>query len=504
VPIDPNVGDNADQVSVSVARELSNGAIQALGSANVRSVATADVDGDGVPDLILGTGAGQAAEVYLGTGLRTFEETPILIADNAPNEGLAVADLDADGDVDVVFANGAGLPDTVYTNDGSGAFLPLVALAPRDSRDVVVADFNGDGRPDLAFAAIAGNPVYLSDDAGGYVLVDELGNAASLGVDSADFNGDGWLDLVFANSGTQSRLYLNDAGTGFLPARVLDIGNATAVTVVRADGNDSPDLAFARVAGEIGDLPANPVLVNDGAGNFSEAQALGASPTLDVLVGDIDDDGRDDLIFINGTGTHQVWRGSGGGFRLNAEQIVSEDAVAGIVDDLGNDGGDDLAMTAGTQGGGVLFLNDGFGRLGLGDAIPPVLELLGATSIEIEAGTRFVDPGVTATDNIDGDISTRIEIDNPVNSTVVGTYRITYRVADFAGNQAQPVSRNVRVVPAAGTGGGGGGSVSGFELLLLLTALMAGRRARRAGKLAWRAPITDRNTRMRRLQEPEL
>ena len=62
---------------------------------------------------------------------------------------------------------------------------------------------------------------------------------------------------------------------------------------------------------------------------------------------------------------------------------------------------------------------------------------------------------------------------------------MTYRVADFAGNEAEPVTRSVRVTPAAGSGGGGGGAAGPVELLLLaLVLIVAGRRRRRTGTLA--------------------
>ena len=192
-------------------------------------------------------------------------------------------------------------------------------------------------------------------------------------------------------------------------------------------------------------------------------------------IGDFNSDGRDDLIFVNSTGTHQVWRGTASGFRLNAEQIVAEGAIEGVAGDLGNDGGVDLALAEVPQSGGDLFLNDSFGKLGLGDAIPPTLELLGARSVDIEAGSTFDDPGAAAMDDIDG----------PIENRVVGTYTVTYRVADFAGNEAEPVTRSVRVTPAAGSGGGGGGAAGPVELLLLVFVLIAaGRGQRRAGTLA--------------------
>ena len=88
------------------------------------------------------------------------------------------------------------------------------------------------------------------------------------------------------------------------------------------------------------------------------------------------------------------------------------------------------------------------------------------------SGTAYVDAGAAADDNIDGDISASIIVNNPVNTAIVGTYTVTYNVTDFAGNGATTVTRTVVVTPAAGTGGGGGGAVTYFTLMLLLIGIL--------------------------------
>lgn len=81
-----------------------------------------------------------------------------------------------------------------------------------------------------------------------------------------------------------------------------------------------------------------------------------------------------------------------------------------------------------------------------GDTIAPVISLVGDTSISIELNGTFSDPGATATDNTDGDISSTIEADtSTVDTTVAGHYIVTYNVSDAAGNAATPVTRTVIV-----------------------------------------------------------
>lgn len=96
--------------------------------------------------------------------------------------------------------------------------------------------------------------------------------------------------------------------------------------------------------------------------------------------------------------------------------------------------GDEL--TAGTSGDSFIEADD----------TPPVITLIGATTVTIEVGTSYVDAGATAADNVDGDLTGALVINNPVNDALLGTYIITYNVTDSAGNAATEISRTVHVV----------------------------------------------------------
>jgi hypothetical protein len=79
------------------------------------------------------------------------------------------------------------------------------------------------------------------------------------------------------------------------------------------------------------------------------------------------------------------------------------------------------------------------------DTTKPVITLIGNSSIMLKLGRPYVDPGATATDNVDGDITSKIAVTNGVNNLVSGIYKVTYNVKDSAGNAARPASRTVRV-----------------------------------------------------------
>jgi pectate lyase len=81
-----------------------------------------------------------------------------------------------------------------------------------------------------------------------------------------------------------------------------------------------------------------------------------------------------------------------------------------------------------------------------GDTNSPIITLLGANPMTIELGHSYIDPGVTAADDIDGDLTAFIVIDDTgVNTASVGDYTVNYTVSDSDGNTAH-ATRTVKVV----------------------------------------------------------
>jgi iron complex outermembrane receptor protein len=85
------------------------------------------------------------------------------------------------------------------------------------------------------------------------------------------------------------------------------------------------------------------------------------------------------------------------------------------------------------------------------DTIAPVITLLGAEIIYLDKGDTYADPGATATDNEDGDLTSAIVVGgDTVAANSVGAYEVTYDVEDAAGNAATTVTRWVIVDPVVG------------------------------------------------------
>ena len=78
------------------------------------------------------------------------------------------------------------------------------------------------------------------------------------------------------------------------------------------------------------------------------------------------------------------------------------------------------------------------------DTKAPAITLAGDSEMTVEAGTEFSDPGYTAEDNYDGDVTGKVSVDGDVDTKKCGDYTIKYTVSDSAGNEAT-VERNVMV-----------------------------------------------------------
>jgi len=68
------------------------------------------------------------------------------------------------------------------------------------------------------------------------------------------------------------------------------------------------------------------------------------------------------------------------------------------------------------------------------DKEKPQIELLGNKTVYLYRGNNYVEPGYKALDNCDGDITSKVEVNNKVNINKVGSYTIEYKVSDKSGN----------------------------------------------------------------------
>jgi hypothetical protein len=483
-PVDERPANDSASATLSVTQEVADRPAQTITGVNATAVDTADFNGDGHLDLVVATAAGQPVRVYLNIvdpdapGKRVFSDTPIALGPIGNHRDVVALDIDNDGDPDIVSAGAAGTANGVYMNAGNASFSTGSLGNPnRDSHAVAVGDIDGDGFADIVFANASADTLFRgSGTSAGFTGVGTIGDGNSTDVLLADVSGaDGLPELVVARGDGDALIYPNNLGMLNLNAPVaLSTGATTSVAARDLNGDSRLDLVFGRDASDGGNSPANLVFLNSSAAAVSFAAApdrLGVSSTQDVLAFDPDLDGDADLVFVNRNGVHQVFTNSASSsaiFVLHPVQLTTGPAQGGVSGSLSADQRADLAIVS--DDGISIFYNDGSGKLGAGDETPPVISLIGSNGVTIEVGQAYVDMGATATDETDGDVSERITTENPVDTSVVGSYTVRYEVMDLSGNAASPATRNVNVHAreAAGASGGGGGGGGAFGLLGLL------------------------------------
>ena len=78
------------------------------------------------------------------------------------------------------------------------------------------------------------------------------------------------------------------------------------------------------------------------------------------------------------------------------------------------------------------------------DTTPPVITLIGSANVSVTQGDNYTDEGATATDNVEGDLTSSISVSGNVDTDIIGNYILTYSVSDSAGNSTS-ATRNVEV-----------------------------------------------------------
>jgi len=216
------------------------------------SVAIADVNSDGRPDLLVANGCVSfnfcgtkgAVAVLLGNGDGTFQTATEYLSGGSYPYSLKVADLNGDGKLDLVAANSDSGTVGVLLGRGDGTFRAAMVYSSGDTRNVIqissvaVADVNGDGRPDLLLTteSMGGNgnnggavSMLLGNGDGTFQTAVEFpsGGYQTLGVAAGDVNGDGASDVLIANSCNQNNIGCG-AGGNQIRGAVTVLLNTTA------------------------------------------------------------------------------------------------------------------------------------------------------------------------------------------------------------------------------------------------------------------------------------
>jgi hypothetical protein len=173
-------------------------------------VAVGDFNGDGKPDIIVTAPRLNSVSVLLNTGNGAFGTAQTYAVGGTPT-AVALGDLSGDGRLDIVTANSNGTV-SVLPNTATGTFGAAQTYAvggPANS--VALGDFNHDGRLDIATTGSTETDVLLNTGNGTFAAYQKVGPAGSAVV-AADFKGDGYIDLAELSASKNTiEVLLNDA-----------------------------------------------------------------------------------------------------------------------------------------------------------------------------------------------------------------------------------------------------------------------------------------------------
>jgi uncharacterized repeat protein (TIGR01451 family) len=269
--------------------------------------AIADFNGDGDLDMVVGvSGTPNTLRVLLGNGTGTLTQSGSAIP---VSSGFFIESLDADGDGDRdIITRGTTNDLVLLKNTGGGAFDPPVSIyaGPVGLR-AAIGDYNVDGRVDIVLARTDANfTILLGNGSGGFTASGDFVTAAvpravlALG----DLNGDGHLDLGVAEGSSlsfTSRLTLRfGTGTGsFGPEVDVSPGNTSNSTVsADVNGDGKLDLVTNHAV-----RTAVSVQLGNGAGGFSAPGYFATTAFSNPAVGDVDGDGKPDILSGDEDGT---------------------------------------------------------------------------------------------------------------------------------------------------------------------------------------------------------
>ena len=341
------------------------------GSANsggAFSIASADLNGDGIPDFVIGqssTSPGLGVAVFLTQSNGNLGKG-VVNAQNTALSYVALGDLNRDGKADIVASNWSTGAVDVLRGNGDGTFQsPTVTPLPAITNGLVVADLNGDGWPDVAVAGSNSVVYILLNDGSGSLALAGTYPISGVGYElvAADFNNDGKLDLAIAMTTTSRVAVLLGNGNGtFSPAPDYDttLPSVYGITAGDLEKDGSVDLVITSPS-----AGALAVAFGNGDGSFNPPAIYAASSLIsqldpspgEVALSDMNSDGRLDIVYGNsGYSSVGILLGAGGRrFQGPYEFNSGGGSLAVATADLNKDGWQDI-VTADAHFSGLSVL----------------------------------------------------------------------------------------------------------------------------------------------------
>ena len=362
---------------------VSFAAQRTFAAAGAYAVATADLNGDGIPDLVVTDEATSSVSVLLGKPNGKFKPARTYSVGADPNS-VAVADLTGDGNLDIITTGKLNGTVSVLMGNGDGSFDAADTFTatgiydsndvPLQAEDVIAANVMGDNKESLIVLAApsgdCGNLYYPNavvsvlpgngDGTFAEPIITPLASTCPLSFAAGDFNGDGKLDLAIANQdysagGDTVTVLLGNGDGTFQTGQSYTVGNdPAAIAIADLAGNGDADIVTANSQDN-----SVSVLLGNGDGTFKSAEtySVGSDPTSLTLSGLSATSTIPDIITANRADNDvSVLLGNGDGtFQPQQTFPAGVDPTAVVAGDFSHDGLPDIATANNGEGdAGVL------------------------------------------------------------------------------------------------------------------------------------------------------
>lgn len=356
----------------------------------------ADMNNDGLNDVVVTNGALGSIQISLNTGARTFSPAVGYPIGNTihSESSLSTGDINGDGNIDVVVAGSSSYAFHVFLGDGTGAISHFTDVAPNDPQDyhpdIELFDFNEDSILDVITSdnsSIGDIEFFKGDGSGNFGYSYSLADLGAHSFALADIDNDNQKDIIYTQPGVGVFIVKQD-GT---PINSFMNPGAQMVEASDINGDGNIDIVFSD-----NDVTGIQVAVSTGGGSFDPLTSYNVNfGPLGIAFGDLDGDNLPDVAAVNHGDVLSVFLTDPPvtpNVIVTGSPVTSENGASGYFDIVLGSNPTDVVIVefspAGSQIGfpkkGVCFVPSGF-PVNQGTAYDPCTTWNVGQSVQIDA-----------------------------------------------------------------------------------------------------------------------